>query len=67
VRFMDRPLTWSSTAAAFTASGLPRGGVSVKLKPQPSHIALLAAHQTVLNVLLAPAPLAAQSHDQPPP
>src|SRR3954447_16971954 len=37
VRFMDRPLTYSSTAAAFRASGLPRGGVSVKFRPQSLH------------------------------
>src|SRR3954465_6817721 len=37
VRFIDRPLTYSSTAATFRASGLPRGGVSVKFSPQPLH------------------------------
>src|SRR5215218_9417141 len=37
VRFIDRPLTYSSTAAAFRASGLPRAGVSVKAKPQLLH------------------------------
>src|SRR5215211_7595430 len=37
VRFIDRPLTYNSTAAAFRASGLPRGGVSVKFRPQPLH------------------------------
>src|SRR5881397_1046804 len=37
VRFMDKPLTYSSTAATFRASGLPRGGVSVKFRPQALH------------------------------
>src|SRR3954466_6421969 len=37
VRFIDRPLTYSSTAATFRASGLPRVGVSVKFRPQPLH------------------------------
>src|SRR5215207_6634795 len=37
VRFIDKPLTYSSTAAAFRASGLPRAGVSVKLRPQALH------------------------------
>ena len=37
VRFIDRPLTSSSTAAAFRASGLPRAGVWVKVRPQPLH------------------------------
>src|SRR3954465_8563569 len=37
VRFIERPLTDSSTAATFRASGLPRGGVSVKFRPQPLH------------------------------
>src|SRR5829696_9394647 len=37
VRFIDRPLTESSTAAAFRASGLPRAGVSVTFKPQSLH------------------------------
>src|SRR5215208_5745523 len=37
VRFMDKPLTESSTAAAFRASGLPRAGVWVKVRPHPLH------------------------------
>src|SRR5918993_299229 len=37
VWFIDKPLTYNSTAAAFRASGLPRAGVSVKVKPQALH------------------------------
>src|ERR671911_3052646 len=37
VRFIDKPLTYNSTAAAFRARGLPRAGVSVKVKPQVLH------------------------------
>ena len=37
VRFIDRPLTSSSTTAAFRASGLPRAGVWVKVRPHPLH------------------------------
>jgi hypothetical protein len=37
VRFIDKPLTDSRTAVAFSASGLPRAGVSVKFKPQALH------------------------------
>ena len=34
VRLIDRPLTWSGMASTFTRSGIPRGGVSVKFRPQ---------------------------------
>src|SRR5215210_3026500 len=37
VRFRDKPLTESGTAAAFRASGLPRAGVWVKFRPHPLH------------------------------
>ena len=37
VRFTDKPLTWSRTAVAFIAGGLPRAGVSVKFRPQAFH------------------------------
>ena len=32
-RFIDRPPTYSRTAVTFIASGMPRGGVSVKFGP----------------------------------
>src|SRR5690242_5123695 len=42
---------------------MPRGGVSVKFSPQAlAAVALLAAHEPILDVLLAPAPLAPQRH-----
>src|SRR3954466_14957292 len=37
VRFIDRPLRYSSTASTLTRSGMPRGGVSVKFSPQALH------------------------------
>jgi hypothetical protein len=65
VRFIDRPLTYSSTAAAFRASGLPRGGRIGEVQAAAfAQVALLAAHQAVLDVLLAPAALAPKPHDQ---
>src|SRR4051794_3851803 len=36
VAFSDRPVQYSSTAAAFIAAGLPRGVVRVNCRPQPS-------------------------------
>jgi hypothetical protein len=33
VRFIDSPLRYRSTAVTLTRSGIPRGGVSVKLSP----------------------------------
>src|SRR3954454_12773100 len=36
VRFIDSPLRYSSTAVTLTRSGIPRGGVSVKLSPHAS-------------------------------
>src|SRR3954471_12917468 len=84
VRFIERPLTDSSTAATFRASGLPRGGVPAAcrvgacqrldawgrvgevLTAALAQIALLSAHQPVLDVSVTPTPLTAQPHDQSP-
>src|SRR3954453_14094510 len=41
VRFIDRPLTYSSTAATFRASGLPRGGA---VHRQTAHIQQHGSH-----------------------
>src|SRR3954464_10271444 len=84
VRFIERPLTDSSTAATFRASGLPRGGVPAACRVGAcqrlaawgrvgevqtaafAQIALLSAHQPVLDVSVTPTPLTAQPHDQSP-
>jgi hypothetical protein len=44
VAFSDRPVQYSSTAAAFIAAGLPRGVVRVNCRPQPLHRHLCRPH-----------------------